>query len=38
MQKILQPAERAEKAADKPPQQHPQQNQDAGNVIGKPEF
>lgn len=38
MQKILQPAERAEKTADKAPQQHAQQNQNAGNIIGKPKL
>ena len=31
-------AERAEKPADEPPQQHPEENQDAGDVVGKAEF
>ena len=38
MQKLLKPAERAQKAADEPPQQHPEENQDAGDVVGKAEF
>ena len=38
MQKLLQPTERAEKTADKTPQQHAQQNQNAGNIIGKPKL
>ena len=38
MQKLLKPAERAQKAADEPSQQHPEENQDAGDVVGKAEF
>ena len=38
MQKLLKPPERAEKAADKTPQQHPEKDEDAGDVVGKAEF
>ena len=38
MQKLLKPAERAEKATDEPPQQHSEEDQDAGDVVGKAEF
>ena len=38
MQKLLKPAERAEKAADEPSQQHPEKDEDAGDVVGEAEF
>ena len=38
MQQLLKPAERAQKAADKPSEQHAEQDQDTGDVIRKPEF
>ena len=38
MQKLLKPPERAEETADEPPQQHPEENEDAGDVVGKAEF
>ena len=38
MQKFLKPAERAEEAADEPPQQHPEEDENAGDVVGKAEF
>ena len=38
MQQLLKPAERAQKAADKPSEQHAEQDQDTGDVIRKPEL
>ena len=38
MQQLLQPAERAQKAADEPPEQHAEQDQNAGDIIRKAEF
>ena len=38
MQKLLKPAERAQKAADEPSQQHSEEDEDAGDVVGKAEF
>ena len=38
MQKLLKPPEWAEETADEPPQQHPEEDEDAGNVVGKAEF
>ena len=38
MQKLLKPPERAEETADEPSQQHPEEDQDAGDVVGKAEF
>ena len=38
MQKFLKPAERAEEAADEPPQQYPEEDKDAGDVVGKAEL
>ena len=38
MQKLLKPPERAEETADEPPQQHPKEDEDAGNVVGKAEL
>ena len=38
VQQLLEPAKGAQKPADDPPQQHPQQNQNAGDVIGKAEL
>ena len=38
MQKLLKPAERAQKAADEPSQQHPEEDEDAGDVVGKAEL
>ena len=38
MQKLLKPPEWAQKAADEPPQQHPEKDEDAGDIVGKAEF
>ena len=38
MQKLLKPPERAEETADEPPQQHPEKDEDAGDIVGKAEF
>ena len=38
MQKLLQPTERAEKTADKAPQQHAQQNEEACDIVGEAEL
>ena len=38
MQKLLKPPERAEETADETSQQHPEEDQDAGDVVGKAEF
>ena len=38
MQKLLKPPERAQKATDEPSQQHPEEDQDASDVVGKAEF
>ena len=38
MNQLLKPPKRAQKAAHKPPQQYPQQNQRACYIIGKLEF
>ena len=38
MQKLLKPPEWAEETADEPPQQHPKEDEDAGNVVGKAEL
>ena len=38
MQKLLKPAERAEETTDEPSQQHSEEDQDAGDVVGKAEF
>ena len=38
MQKFLKPAERAEEAADEPPQQHPEEDENACDVVGKAEL
>ncbi len=38
MQKLLKPPERAEETADEPPQQHPEKDEDAGDVVRKAEF
>ena len=38
MQKLLKPPERAEETADEPSQQHSEEDQDAGYVVGKAEF
>ena len=38
MQKLLKPPERAEETADEPSQQHPEKDENAGDVVGKAEF
>ena len=38
MQQILKPSKRTEKAADKSSEQNPQQDKEAGDVVGELEF